>query len=458
MPIRQVNGGYKWGESGKVYPNRAGAQRQAQAAYASGYKGYQNGGLASIPGYQGGGGPGFNPGMFFGSTAGDYPDVGGFSNELGGSDSWGSQIWNFLRPSITSYPSSYNRHFYRDRGGKVRKFQTRKKINRYYEGDEAYRTENPLTPQDVADFKRLQEQGKIKEDKPTGEEFLGEEWQGLTSDEMYAELGIDPDSGEAYAEEIDMSEDEETGGSTMSGFGDFLSGITGILSGIKGGEGDLKRSGIWGLLSNIFGGGFGGGTGTGTGTGSGVPSGTAGPGGYFEEGGEGIMGLLESIIGIFYPQIFDQASEDGSDWWEKILRLLETKKAIDDYNKYEVPVGQMHAQSTIGKDWGLPTKESMVMEGLGPNYAEGMQYLMPKGQPTPAATHVLGTPFVEEVEEIPGGQQGGIMGLEGLGDITPAFLEPGEFVFTKDATDNIGAKRLYKLMKQAEQMGMGGGP
>ena len=38
MPIRKVNGGYKWGESGKVYPNRTGAGRQAQAAYASGYK------------------------------------------------------------------------------------------------------------------------------------------------------------------------------------------------------------------------------------------------------------------------------------------------------------------------------------------------------------------------------------------------------------------------------------
>lgn len=94
------------------------------------------------------------------------------------------------------------------------------------------------------------------------------------------------------------------------------------------------------------------------------------------------------------------------------------------------------------------------MQGLGPNYAENMQYLMAKGQPTPEPTHVLGTPFVEKVEV---GQQGGIMGLEGYGDITPAFLEPGEFVFTKDATDNIGAKRLYKLMKQAEQMGMRGG-
>jgi len=38
MPIRKVSGGYKWGSSGKVYPTRAGAVRQAQAAYASGYK------------------------------------------------------------------------------------------------------------------------------------------------------------------------------------------------------------------------------------------------------------------------------------------------------------------------------------------------------------------------------------------------------------------------------------
>jgi hypothetical protein len=39
MPIRKVAGGYKWGSSGKVYKTRAGAERQAAAAYASGYKG-----------------------------------------------------------------------------------------------------------------------------------------------------------------------------------------------------------------------------------------------------------------------------------------------------------------------------------------------------------------------------------------------------------------------------------
>jgi len=38
MPIRKVKGGYKWGGQGKVHATKAGAQRQAKAAYASGYK------------------------------------------------------------------------------------------------------------------------------------------------------------------------------------------------------------------------------------------------------------------------------------------------------------------------------------------------------------------------------------------------------------------------------------
>ncbi len=45
MPIQKTNGGYKWGKHGKVYPTRAGAAKQARAAYASGYEGYQGGGI-----------------------------------------------------------------------------------------------------------------------------------------------------------------------------------------------------------------------------------------------------------------------------------------------------------------------------------------------------------------------------------------------------------------------------
>ena len=38
MPIKKVKGGYKWGRKGKVYSSRRGAERQARAAYAGGYK------------------------------------------------------------------------------------------------------------------------------------------------------------------------------------------------------------------------------------------------------------------------------------------------------------------------------------------------------------------------------------------------------------------------------------
>ena len=38
MPVHKVKGGYQWGTKGKVYSTRAQAEKQARAAYASGYK------------------------------------------------------------------------------------------------------------------------------------------------------------------------------------------------------------------------------------------------------------------------------------------------------------------------------------------------------------------------------------------------------------------------------------
>jgi len=38
MPVHKVKGGYKWGQSGKVYPTKQQAEKQARAIYASGYK------------------------------------------------------------------------------------------------------------------------------------------------------------------------------------------------------------------------------------------------------------------------------------------------------------------------------------------------------------------------------------------------------------------------------------
>jgi len=47
MPVKKVKGGYKFGSSGKVFPTRAGAERQQRAAYANGYRGMSAGGFVS---------------------------------------------------------------------------------------------------------------------------------------------------------------------------------------------------------------------------------------------------------------------------------------------------------------------------------------------------------------------------------------------------------------------------
>ncbi len=41
MPVKKIGGGYKWGSKGKLYKGKgakAKANKQARAAYASGYK------------------------------------------------------------------------------------------------------------------------------------------------------------------------------------------------------------------------------------------------------------------------------------------------------------------------------------------------------------------------------------------------------------------------------------
>ena len=102
-----------------------------------------------------------------------------------------------------------------------------------------------------------------------------------------------------------------------------------------------------------------------------------------------------------------------------------------------------------------PKKErgyGQAQEGLG-GYASGgpVYYSVEHGgrwgyqknKPKPKKERGYG-----QAQEGRGGMKDG-----GLGDVTLAKLEPGEFVITKKAVDNIGAKNLYKMMKQAEGMG-----
>ena len=43
MPVRKVNGGYQWGQTGKVYPTREQAERQGRAIEANGYRTQKDG-------------------------------------------------------------------------------------------------------------------------------------------------------------------------------------------------------------------------------------------------------------------------------------------------------------------------------------------------------------------------------------------------------------------------------
>ena len=38
MPVQKTQGGWRWGQSGKVYPTKEQAERQGRAIYASGYR------------------------------------------------------------------------------------------------------------------------------------------------------------------------------------------------------------------------------------------------------------------------------------------------------------------------------------------------------------------------------------------------------------------------------------
>ena len=50
MPVEKVEGGYRWGKTGKVYKRRIDAVKQGQAAHAAGYNQYGKGGaVKQIP-------------------------------------------------------------------------------------------------------------------------------------------------------------------------------------------------------------------------------------------------------------------------------------------------------------------------------------------------------------------------------------------------------------------------
>jgi len=135
---------------------------------------------------------------------------------------------------------------------------------------------------------------------------------------------------------------------------------------------------------------------------------------------QGILGLPQQLLG---------GGQDGGEMGtlgKLLLANYLTKK--DEGPAGMVPIG---AEAYGGGD-GSPIDYRTF--NLQPALMPGVAYANVGTQSPPPTT--------------PPGMKGG-----GLGDITLAKLEPGEFVVTKKAVDNVGAQNLYKMMKQWEGRG-----
>jgi hypothetical protein len=134
---------------------------------------------------------------------------------------------------------------------------------------------------------------------------------------------------------------------------------------------------------------------------------------------QGILGLPQQILG---------GGQDGGGMGtlgKLLLANYLTKK--DEGPAGIVPIG---AEAYGGGDGGSPIDYRVM--NLQPALMPGVAYANVGTQSPPPP---------------PGMEHGG------LGDVTLAKLEPGEFVVTKKAVDNVGAKNLYKMMKQWEGRG-----
>jgi hypothetical protein len=216
---------------------------------------------------------------------------------------------------------------------------------------------------------------------------------------------IDPDDpygiGAGYDDAFDSDESYE--GLTL----DELINLYGTGTGETGETGPL--GGKWGpLLRNLF-------------------LGSGGTGGNKQGGG--IMGLLNSLLGGGGGGGGGLLGGGGLGTLASLWALNKARKEGSDPGAI-IPMGQQ----AYGMDdvYGGPTPDYRVFN-IQPALMPGVAYA--------------------NVGKPEGMKHGGIASLEDPGDVTPAWLEPGEFVMTKKATGNIGAQNLYKMMKDAEGMG-----
>jgi hypothetical protein len=134
-----------------------------------------------------------------------------------------------------------------------------------------------------------------------------------------------------------------------------------------------------------------------------------------------------------------------------IATLALVKKLLDQPSKSPedvVPIGASAFGYTPEQMQNIP---SYRIANLQPALVEGAQYANVSPVTAEEGGLLKGIASIKQNGNIKGYEKGG-MDDDGPGDITPAFLEPGEFVMTRPATRALGADNLYRLMKMAESV------
>ena len=134
-----------------------------------------------------------------------------------------------------------------------------------------------------------------------------------------------------------------------------------------------------------------------------------------------------------------------------LATLALVKKLLDQPSKSPedvVPIGASAFGYTPEQMQNIP---SYRIANLQPALVEGAQYANVKPVTAEEGGLLEGIASIKQNGNIKGYEKGG-MDDDGPGDITPAFLEPGEFVMTRPATRALGSENLYRLMKMAESV------
>ena len=160
---------------------------------------------------------------------------------------------------------------------------------------------------------------------------------------------------------------------------------------------------------------------------------------------------MTSGIGNFIRNVFGSGQNQnqgifGGGAVNNLANLAIIKKILDQPTGRDpaelIPMGQSAFGYTPQQIANIPNYR---IGNLTPALIEGQEYANVKPTVKAEAGGIMGLKAGGKVDP-------NRMDDDGPGDITPAFLEPGEFVMTRPATRVLGARNLYKLMKEAEQM------